>query len=1143
MKKRIILIILILLVMLTIVPVLNHQEIQDLLFNSHKTAPTQPLASIRGITAYEIHEPIAILSDSAFESFPGYGNTTHPYLIADYNITHSSETLIHIKNTMVYFKIINCYLNGTGTASDGIYLENVTHGTIESNIICDTPSGVFLWKTSNNNFSGNTIHDCDATITLEDSSSNNTFSNNTVHDCGLGVNLSDSCNNNTLSNNTIYNIGGADGIVLYSSNNNNTLSDNMIHHCIRGINLHSSNNTLSGNAIHDCTSQGIYLRQASNNTVLNNSVYYCNEGIHLDNFCINNTLSSNPIHDCSYGIYLDGGCKNNTLSTNIIHDIDSGIYLYEECDNNTLSSNTIYNCADIGIYLETRYNILSGNTILNCTNLGIFMKSSSNNTIVSNAIYDCFSGFRIENDCNNNTFSGNMIYNCSYFGIDIYLSCNNNTLSDNTIYAPLGEIGIGLEGNCKNNTLSGNIIYSDWGIALYNSDNNTLFGNTIYNCSSYGIGLDNSNNNTIRYNTVYNNSDYGFSFGDTADNIVNWNNFVDNNVGSGFNQSSDEGSNNNINYNYWDDHTSPDNDPTDGIVDTPYNLEGSANNKDHYPLTTPVLPTLSILTPLAQDYETETITVILSGRLVIQYWYYIEGKDNKNQTWTTSVARTLGADGTYILHGYGSDILGNIAHASVTFTIDAFHPTISLTSPTNDTIYPSGKPIEIFVNDGFLDTVLYNWDETTNQTWSGKYETFLPIGETQHILYVYANDSASHWASAMFIFTTDDTTPTITLDSLINDTSHPSGTRIDLTVIDSHLETVLYNWDGTSNTSLNGLYTMVLPSGEGPHILQVYANDSAGNWASAVFAFTTDDTTPTITLDSLINDTSHPSGTRIDLTVIDSHLETVLYNWDGTSNTSLNGLYTMVLPSGEGPHILQVYANDSAGNWASAVFAFTTDDTTPTITLDSLINDTSHPSGTTVDLTVTDSHLETVLYNWDGTSNTSLNGLYTTVLPSGDGPHILRVYANDSAGNWASAVFTFTTDDTTPTITLVSPMNATSHPSGTTINLTVTDSHLETVLYNWDNSTNQTLTVPYNVTLPTEAGQHVLIVYAKDNAGHWTTETYVFTTQTKSSDLGPAIVVGGIVATLAALTGGGFFLLKKKGLNLKDILRRGPPEN
>jgi len=83
--------------------------------------------------------------------------------------------------------------------------------------------------------------------------------------------------------------------------------------------------------------------------------------------------------------------------------------------------------------------------------------------------------------------------------------------------------------------------------------------------------------------------------------------------------------------------------------------------------TTP--PIFSIESPINTTYHTNIITVSLSGNAEI-YWYYIEGLDTTYKIWNSDENRTL-SEGTYILHAYGEDIVGNIAEEkSVQFTIE-----------------------------------------------------------------------------------------------------------------------------------------------------------------------------------------------------------------------------------------------------------------------------------------------------------------------------------------------------------------------------------------------------------------------------------------------------------------------------------------
>jgi parallel beta-helix repeat protein len=561
------------------------------------------------------------------------------------------------------------------------------------------------------------------------------------------------------------------------------------------------------------------------------------DGIILSNVT-HGIIENNTFYDCWTAIYLMDS-NNNALSNNTLYNGNFGMWL-ERSNNSYLTGNAFYDCNWYGInLLESNNNTLIGNTFYN-SGTSIYLEFSSDNVVSTNTIFDCPNEAIYLDFSPNNLISGNTCNN-SYDAIVVYDS-SNITLTGNTIYDS-ESYGIAVDSS-YNSTITNNIIGGgvDEGAAIFlsNNYNITILGNTIYENSETGIYMLSSDNTTIRYNTFFNNTNYGLRIQSSGseDNRVNWNNFVDNNEASGLNQSYDEGTTNNISYNYWDDHTSPDTSPPDGIVDTPYNLEGTANNKDYYPLITPILPTVAIDSPLEQTYGIDTITVQLSGRLSIQYQYYIEGEDSQNHTWTTSVDRTL-TDGSYILHVYGRDVLGHTVHESVTFAIDTTVPTIILTSPTNATVQPSGTTIDVAVTDTHLHTVLYHWDGATNQTWSGEYETSLPTGETQHVLRVYANDSVDNWASEEYVFTTDDTAPTIELDSPENYTRHLAGTSINLTVTDLHLETVLYNWDNATNQTLPAPYSIILPTDVGQHVLKVYAKDSAGHWTVKTYIFMT----------------------------------------------------------------------------------------------------------------------------------------------------------------------------------------------------------------------------------------------------------------------------------------------------------------
>ncbi|MFX1532603.1 MAG: SBBP repeat-containing protein [Promethearchaeota archaeon] len=448
--------------------------------------------------------------------------------------------------------------------------------------------------------------------------------------------------------------------------------------------------------------------------------------------------------------------------------------------------------------------------------------------------------------------------------------------------------------------------------------------------------------------------------------------------------------------------------------------------------------------------------------------------------------------------GGGSDVF------VTKLSLDKDSPSIDLISPANNSAVQLGTIINLDIKDEHtaVSHVLYNWDGApSNTSLAAPYDLTVPSSEVQHILKVFANDTAGNWEDKTFVFITDDTDPVITLNSPINESIQTPGTTIDFTITDVNgIDQVLYNWDYGNKFNLTSPYDLPLITGDGQHVLQIYALDPAGNRAEETFVFTTDGTGPIASLYNVANNSAHLAGTIIYLNLTEvTEVNQSYYKWDDGSLAPLAGPpYSVLLPAGDGPHILLISANDSLGNWFNTIFVLYTDEgIPPTITLDSPTNDSIQVSGTIISFTIWDNTtISQVLYSWDGDANMTLTAPYNILLPSGDGFHILYIYANDSSNNWTYKRFVFTTDDTGPIITLNSPTNATTHPSDTIISLTISDLNgVSHVLYSWDNGPNTTLNTPYTIALLGGDGLHVLRVYANDSLGNWAMKVYVFTIQ------------------------------------------------
>lgn len=610
--------------------------------------PKPQPATARLSLQYVSHPPIKITNNSDFAAFgfPGAGMEENPYLIEGLKISTSNEKLIHIQNTTAYFHIRNNLFDGLTGYNDGISLRNVTHGTIETNIITNCDEGIILINTRNTTITNNTVNNNDVHGILLLGPKYITLSDNTISNCISGIFLRSS-DHSTISHNTIFNCS-VGGIHIDMSGYSN-ISHNFISNCgFDGIYLDSSEHiTISHNTISQ-NNKGIQLFHTWNNIVTHNTVSNCDTGIELSygrwhGPSENNTVAHNTVSNCGGGIYFDVG--QNIVVNNTIINTGFGIhgqdFLQARVENNTVNGKFLvfWQNVDGGtiplgagqiILINSKGVEITGQNISRTT-VGVYAVSSSNLNIYHNNLSNCSGGISLDSS-GHSTVTNNTITNC------------NN--------------GIQLDGGSKNNTITHNTIFnnSNAGIALWECEQNTVAHNIIANNTDGLEGYGYCNNNTIVHNAFIKNMAHGICFSEMIigdrwsyklispnHNKVQENDFLDI-IPMDSSQASDDGENNIFAHNYWDDHDNMDLN-ADGITDDPYTIAGDATNQDLTPLATFANPHRLLAPTLIYPNGGETIQgiVTLYWAPVFDAWghsvtYAISYSTDDGRTWIPLVA-------------------------------------------------------------------------------------------------------------------------------------------------------------------------------------------------------------------------------------------------------------------------------------------------------------------------------------------------------------------------------------------------------------------------------------------------------------------------------------------------------------------------
>ncbi|PVX25265.1 MAG: hypothetical protein CW716_08330 [Candidatus Bathyarchaeum sp.] len=324
----------------------------------------------------------------------------------------------------------------------GVHLLHVSHCSVVGNVILDNGVGVWLYGSSENNITGNTINGpVERSYGIwADKSPSNWILDNIVTNNYYGISINS--DGNTVCGNTVVS-NSRKGVTIRS--NNNIVSGNVVTNQESGIVLAGSNNVLRDNKVSESelsfdlawglqwsVSDFVNDVDSSNTFDGKTVVYWVNEHnnkvpedvqtVVLVN-CTNITVENLVLSNSREGIMLVGTTKS-TVRNNSVQSMDDAILLFLS-SNNTITDNTVHDSSDGVLLCSSFQNTITGNSIAD-GNTGIKLDTSDENILSGNVISDGNRGGISLEGSNNNKIFGNTVSDCTRRAVWLWNHASQN---------------------------------------------------------------------------------------------------------------------------------------------------------------------------------------------------------------------------------------------------------------------------------------------------------------------------------------------------------------------------------------------------------------------------------------------------------------------------------------------------------------------------------------------------------------------------------------------------------------------------------------------------------------------------------------------------------------------------------------------
>lgn len=417
----------------------------------------------------------------------------------------------------------------------------------------------------------------------------------------------------------------------------------------------------------------------------------------------------------------------------------------------------------------------------------------------------------------------------------------------------------------------------------------------------------------------------------------------------------------------------------------------------------------------------------------------------------------------YTLTAQATDPAGNQSTRSIQFVLDFTAPLILVSGVQDGQTYTEPVIASWQVTD--------NWLDVQEATLNGAPVTSpLEIRmSANYVLQITGSDRAGNFSMERIVLTMDGETPLIFVSGVRDGDVVRGPVTIVFNALDDNLVSLAATLDGYSFTSGENI------SAEGPHTLEIVAEDADANISTETVAFALDRTPPLVNISGVEHGQTYSSQATPVIQITEAHprsSEVLLDTIPFVSGTPVTGL---------GNHNLSVDVVDQAGNETTAIVVFSITETgAPEITITGVSESEHYP------ITV---YPEYSVSGTDITSETALiNGQpFSSGDPVADeASYLLTVQVEDLAGHVVVQRVNFVVDKTAPVVRILGIHDGSTYRRPVVPEFQISDLWLESVDLRLDG-------FPYTENTPIDTnGPHIMSAQASDRAGNQTQEQIGF---------------------------------------------------